>query len=206
MSRESEKFIELLKPVYNDLARYCRSMCRDGNPDLAEDVFQETLLKGLVKLHTLKDEAKFKNWMFSIATRTHRTSMRARFWKRFLPLAGEHLEFGEPVVYSGIDNDYRTKILFYALSKLKEKEKTAILLFEIGGFPIRDIMEIQKEKSESAVKSRLSRTREKLSKIINETDSKKIKFNPAEGDLQNETIKIISGIERKRNERGQLLG
>ncbi len=199
MSRESDKFIELLKPVYSDLARYCRSMCRDGNPDLAEDVFQETLLKGLVKLHTLNDEAKFKNWMFSIATRTHRTLMRARFWKRFLPLVKEYEEYGDKTVYDGIDSDHKTKILFHALSKLREKEKTAILLFEIGGFSVRDITEIQKEKSESAVKSRLSRTREKLGKIINEAESRNTKLNPAEGDLQNETNKIISGIERNKN-------
>jgi ribose 1,5-bisphosphokinase PhnN len=40
------------------------------------------------------------------------------------------------------------------------------LLFELSQFSIEEIVEIQKEKSLSAVKSRLSRTREKLKKII----------------------------------------
>ena len=49
-----------------------------------------------------------------------------------------------------------------ALDSLSEKERTAILLFEIGGLSLEEIRNVQKEKSISAVKSRLSRTRVKL--------------------------------------------
>ena len=206
MSRESDKFIELLKPVYNDLVRYCRAMCREGNPDDAEDILQESLVKGFEKLRTLNDETKFKSWIFSIATREHKNFLRSRFWKRFLPLGSEHNNYCEITVYDRTDEDYERKILYHALSELKEKERTAILLFEIGGFSIRDITEIQKEKSESAVKSRLSRTRDKLRSCIEKAETQNKKLNPAEGDIQNETLKIISGIERKGNRHGQVLG
>ncbi len=199
MSLESDKFTELLRPVYGDLARYCRAMCRDGSRDDAEDVFQDTLVRAFEKLHTLGDESKFKNWIFSIATRTRISNARRAFWKRFLPIAGNHLELGEPAVYRNDDEDYETRILHHALSGLNEKERAAILLFEIGGFSIRDITEIQNERSESAVKSRLSRTRDKLKRMIEDAESKNKKLNPAEGDLKDETLKIISGIERTGN-------
>lgn len=206
MSLESDKFTELLRPVYGDLARYCRAMCRDGSRDDAEDVFQDTLIRAFEKLHTLGDESKFRNWIFSIATRTRVSHARRAFWKRFLPLAEHHLELGEPAVYKDAGEDYEIKILHHALSELNEKERTAILLFEIGGLSVRDITEIQNEKSESAVKSRLARTRDKLKRLIEDAEARNKKLNPAEGDLKNETLKIISGIERKGNKHGQVLG
>jgi RNA polymerase sigma-70 factor, ECF subfamily len=206
MSRDSDKFIELLKPVYSDVVRYCRAMCRNGNPDDAEDILQNTLVKGYEKLYMLNDETKFKNWIFSIATREHKTFLRSHFWKRFLPLAGAHHEYGETPVYDRSDDDYDKKVLYHALSELNEKERAAILLFEIGGFSIRDIMEIQNEKSESTVKSRLSRTRDKLKSSIEKAEEQNTKLNPAEGDIQNETLKIISELERKEKRHGQILG
>ena len=57
-----------------------------------------------------------------------------------------------------------------ALDTLSEKERTAILLFEIGGLSLEEIMKLQKEKSISAVKSRLSRTRLKLRNTILEME------------------------------------
>jgi DNA-directed RNA polymerase specialized sigma24 family protein len=53
-------------------------------------------------------------------------------------------------------------LLLEALYSLTEKERAAILLFELGGFSLIEIQQIQGEKSLSAIKSRLSRTREKL--------------------------------------------
>jgi RNA polymerase sigma-70 factor (ECF subfamily) len=56
-------------------------------------------------------------------------------------------------------------LLHLALDKLSEKEKEGIILFEISGFSIKEIAEIQQE-SESAIKTRLSRSRQKLKQIL----------------------------------------
>lgn len=86
-----------------------------------------------------------------------------------------------------------------ALSKLKEKEKIALLLFEIGGFSLEEIRIIQNEQSPSAIKSRLSRAREKLRKVINALDDNKFKDTYAKsGSINNiemETINIINNIK-----------
>ena len=203
-----ETFIELLKPVYNELLRYCKSMYKNGCYDDAEDLFQNTLIKGYQKIESLEDETKFKSWIFTIATREYISMYRSSFWKRFLPLGEGHNDKFVYDVYDRTDSDHDKVVLLDALSRLNYKERSAILLFEIGNFSIRDIMDIQNERSESAVKSRLSRVREKLKNIIlNNREKYIININPEKGDLEDETLKILSGIKRKGNEpNGQVLG
>ena len=99
-------------------------------------------------------------------------------------------------------------ILNKALSKLSSKERAAILLFEIAEFSIEEITSIQKDKSISAVKSRLSRARTKLKKHILKEENhfnrrgSIDKIDPAgetyTEDLELETIKLISEIRVER--------
>jgi len=89
--------------------------------------------------------------------------------------------------------------IYLALSQLKDSEKISLLLFEVGGFTIEEITEIQGERSQSAVKSRLSRVRKKLKRIIENLESGKGKmkiYRPASIDnLEIETINIINNIK-----------
>lgn len=208
MSLENEKYVELLKPVYNDLLRYCKAMFKNGSYDDAEELFQNTLVKSFRKINTLSDTAKFKSWIFTIASREFISVHRNSFWKRFIPLGEEHNEKFVYELYDRNDNDKDKIVLLNALSKLNYKERSAILLFEVANFSIREIQKIQNEKSESAVKSRLSRVREKLRKYILENCGNNNLLNNLEkGDLQDETLKILSRIRRKGDEaNGQVLG
>ena len=146
-----ENFTELLKPVYNELLRYCKSMHKYGCYDDAEDLFQNTLIKGFQNIEALEDDIKFKSWIFTIATREYVSMYRSNFWKRFLPLNEEHKDKFVYDVYDRTDSDHDKAVLLNALSKLSYKERSAILLFEIGNFSIREIMDIQEERCESAV-------------------------------------------------------
>ena len=208
MSLENEKYVELLKPVYNDLLRYCKAMFKNGCYDDAEELFQNTLVKSFRKFNTLSDTAKFKSWIFTIASREFISVHRNSFWKRFLPLGEEHNDKFVYELYDRDDKDEDKNILLNALSKLNYKERSAILLFEVANLSIREIQEIQNERSESAVKSRLSRVREKLRNYILENSGKHNLLNNLEkGDLNDETLKILSGIRRKGDEaNGQVLG
>ena len=96
------------------------------------------------------------------------------------------------------------QLLVATLSQLDKKERTCLLLFEIGGFSIKEIAHIQQEKSESAVKSRLSRTRKKLKEFVEQTEeagaqnvrqfSSKASLNS--NDLYHETSEIINNLKR----------
>jgi len=71
MQRNSEDFIELLKPIYNDALNYCNALAR--NQADAKDLLQDGLLKALENFVNLKDEKKFKSWLFTIRTTRYYT-------------------------------------------------------------------------------------------------------------------------------------
>lgn len=195
MTLDTNKFIELLEPIYNDAARYCRALCSNRSPDDAEDVLQQSLLQALEKFDSLKNEEKFKSWLFTIITRVFYTSVRRNFWKRFLPLDSNKGFTEIPEIYNRLENIDSKSILRNALAKISTKERTAVLLFEIAGFSIEEIQLIQEEKSISAIKSRLSRARQKLKKSIIEAEyrsARNINSNTTNEieDIENETIKL----------------
>ena len=66
---------------------------------------------------------------------------------------------------SKADADAEVYMLHQALRHLSEEQRESIILFEISGIPIKEIAVIQ-ETSESNVKQRLRRGREKLCKVL----------------------------------------
>jgi DNA-directed RNA polymerase specialized sigma24 family protein len=147
----------------------------------------------------LDDESKLRNWFFTIITNTYISSYRRRLFGKFLSID----EFEDidklPEIFPRTESKDVYDNIYIAISGLKEKEKIALLLFEVGGFSIEEIKVIQNEKSDSAVKSRLSRTREKLKNILNNLEmnrNKRITLKSAPIDnLETETLKIIKNIK-----------
>lgn len=193
---DSNKFIELLRPNYNDSVRYCRALCSGGSADDAEDVLQQALLQALEKFDSLNDESKFRSWLFTIITRVFYTSIRKNFWRKFLRLdINEHIK-EIPDIYNRMEIFETKAILNDALSKLSTKERAAILLFEIADFSIEEIKAMQDENSISAIKSRLSRARKKLKNFILESENHNSKLKQTQStlieDIEDETIKLTA--------------
>jgi RNA polymerase sigma-70 factor (ECF subfamily) len=65
LNRKS-KFEEISKPIMLDLYKHIKLIVK--NSTLADDVFQNSLLIAYEKLDSLRDESKFKSWVFKIAT------------------------------------------------------------------------------------------------------------------------------------------
>ena len=70
---------------------------------------------------------------------------------------------------------YDIHLLYQAMDQLSVKEKECLILFEISGFSVREVAVIQNE-TESAIKSRLSRSRQKLKSLL---EDKPAKANPS---------------------------
>jgi RNA polymerase sigma-70 factor (ECF subfamily) len=205
MLTDTKKFLELLKPHYNDALKYCRALGAKRSADEAKDVLQESLLKAMENLPNLRDESKFRSWFFKIITREYYSSIRKHFWKKFLPLDNylQVSDFPDIYAHDQFEQNELKITLGKALSKLSAKERTALLLFEIAEFSIEEIKELQNEKSLSAVKSRLSRSRAKLRNYIDNLESKNhkiflVRTDTPEGDLTDETIRLVSETERNR--------
>jgi RNA polymerase sigma factor (sigma-70 family) len=203
MCRDTNKFLELLKPEYNDAVNYCRALCAGWSPDDAEDILQQALLNGLEGFASLNDTEKFRSWFFKIITRTFYSALRKHFWKKFLPM--DNINTDIPEIYPRNDINEDRQVINMALSRLSAKERAAVLLYEIAGFSVDEIRQMQNENSTSAVKSRLSRARKKLKRYIEEpqnvnagvpraNSSKKLLTGDefSGGDIENETIKLAS--------------
>ena len=199
------EFTDLLKPHYNDAVNYCRALCSGASKSEAEDVMQQSLLKAFENFEALKNKARFKSWFFHIITRTFYNSVRKPFWSRFVSLDSEDGKAAFQVFEDSFFED--NQILIAALSKISKKERAAILLFEIGGFSIEEITKIQNEKSESTIKSRLSRTRKKLKEFMVTLEEETVrtqhvaspeillKSQRTTKDLYHETAKVIKEIK-----------
>jgi RNA polymerase sigma-70 factor (ECF subfamily) len=193
MPRSPEIFLSLLQPHYSDALRYCQALCKDR--DDALDVLQHSFVLALEKIGELREEEKFKSWYFKIITRTFYSHQRTKFWLRFLPLNTIKVASELPDLFEGETENARSQLLHHALSLLKPKERAAILLFEVGNFPLQQIAEIQGEKSVSAVKSRLTRTRQKLKEHILSLEEKN-STTQQKGDLADETQQLTASWSR----------
>lgn len=204
MSRDTAEFLKLLKPYYNPALKYCRALSKKAGSDGAQDLIQHSLLKAIEKFDDLKDDRKFKFWFFSIITNEYYSTIRRKFLIKFISLDNENEIPSMPKLYGDNGTGELSEILIIALSKLKPKEKSAILLHELAGFTIEEIMNIQQEKSTSCIKLRLSRSREKLRKYILKLETgrhfKSQTEIPSGGGLTNETIRLVSEVESGKNE------
>ena len=116
----------------------------------------------------MEKKEKFRPWFFQIITRMYVSKQRLKLWKQFVPFGDEVRHI--PEVFDAFVVTEKRQILLEALSRLSQKQRTAVLLFEIGGFSIAEIKQIQGDARISAVKSRLSRARTKMKQFIEELE------------------------------------
>ncbi len=69
-------FAALVAPHLDGLYGYCLRLC--GQPPDAEDLLQETLLRGLRSQDRLREAGRVRPWLFTIATNAWRDRLRAR--------------------------------------------------------------------------------------------------------------------------------
>lgn len=126
------------------------------------DLMNETLLLAFQKFETLRDQQAFLSFLFSIAVRILANDKRKRkensdlFEKQSLLYTDEN---------SRTDADAEVFLLHRALAHLNEDQRESLILFEISGMSIKEIADIQ-ETTESNVKQRLRRGRERLRELL----------------------------------------
>lgn len=150
-------FMRLYEPVHPKLERFCKVRAY-GEMDW-KDLLHDAVLIAYGQFERLRAQEAFPSFIFGIALRVlanHRRKRRPQ---------SRDLEQDPAFVHLGVESSERTQMerdwLYQALSKLPEQQREAILLFEISGFSIKEIAELQ-QSSESAIKQRLSRGRQQL--------------------------------------------
>lgn len=138
-------------------------MALSKNKDDAKDLMGSTLEIAFKKFETLKDRSKFKYFIFGIASRI--TNNERRKWSNKIFVSDDNLNKQRSTIQ---DSDQSADYFFLhqALQQLKQSTREAIVLFELEGFSIKEIAEIQNT-NENTVKTRLSRGRAELKAILN---------------------------------------
>jgi RNA polymerase sigma-70 factor, ECF subfamily len=159
-TKKQEEFLGLLEPVYQRLWRFALATTRDHVN--AQDLLSETILAAYERFDTVRDARAFTSFLFTVATRIQRhRERRARWFGAYDEGMAERLHSVTPSPEVAAE----IAVLLDALSRLGSKQRETLTLFEISGFTLEEIREIQGG-TLSGVKSRLKRAREALAREL----------------------------------------
>ncbi|MEN9998542.1 MAG: hypothetical protein RI922_1532 [Bacteroidota bacterium] len=161
---KEEKFMQLYHPINDRFERFC--IARSFGIMDYKDLMHDTLIVAFEKIERISNEKSFLYFLFGTAVRilsNHRKKNRPNLSENSLK------EFENKVDSTNIDLDFEIVNLYNQLAKLEQKTKECIILFEISGFSIKEIMIIQNS-GESAVKQRLSRGRKELLELLKSSE------------------------------------
>ena len=131
------------------------------NPDDAFDVCQDVYVRLIKNKHKIKNEEHLKSWLLRAAINCAKSNCTQAYKRHSVGISD--------VKESDLAQNDKHDSLVYLLMKLPEKYRTIIHLFYYEDMKIAEIAKLLGI-TQSAVKSRLSRGREKL-KIILEKEN-----------------------------------
>ena len=147
-------FIALVEREQEALRGFLLALCC-GNKSDADDLAQDSLVKAYLSSAGYQEKGRFRSWIFKIAYNTflnHKASCRTM----------DTREEARTVISSqSAESSFEHQSLYLALRTLPPKERSAITLYYLNGYDIKEIATIT-ETSEDAVKKQLSRGRDKL--------------------------------------------
>lgn len=148
--------MELYTPLHAGFLKYCRGLT--GNRDDALDLVGESILIAFGNLEKLRNQDSFKSYLYGIARR-----LRLHYYRkiRFQGVFDEHLAEMLIDQSSLPDSDLDAKVIYGLLDRLPPKQREAFVLFEISGFSLKEIRELQGG-TLSGVSKRLQRGRDQL--------------------------------------------
>ena len=138
-------FINFMDQLYR-MARFMLSDVQD-----AEDAVQETYVRFLIRKPKLKDEEHGKAWLMRVCINICKNQLRFRNRHpqcNIIEVDTKGIDFGE-------------REILREISLLPVKLRSAMILYSIEGYSVKEIAGILKI-SEAAVKKRLQRGREQL--------------------------------------------
>ncbi|MDE6085802.1 MAG: RNA polymerase sigma factor [Muribaculaceae bacterium] len=155
-----DQFIRQIEDCQGTVRRFLVALCC-GDAALADDIAQDTFVKAYLACDSFREDSKFTSWIFRIAYNTFLSNRRST--REYETLSGNEN------VYSTIESDsqFEYQALYDALSRLNERERSAILFHYMQGYSVKEIAELT-QSSIDAVKQQLSRGRQHLRSLITE--------------------------------------
>lgn len=151
---DAHAFAALYESVYKDLYRF--AVCTLRHAQDAEDAVSETVLDAFAQIHTLREAAAFKSWIFRILT--------AKCSRRIRQYQNAPLELDETIV-GQMDTLHEQTDLRRALASLPEEDRLIISMNIFAGYSSQEIGVLLNMKP-GTVRSRQSRALKKLETML----------------------------------------
>ena len=161
---DREKFIACVEAEQKRLRLFLLGLC--GDPQVAYDLAQDTLMKAYQASSSFISRFRFSTWLLKIAYNCYLDYSKLYHVRCRDPLAPSA---SIPDAGASSDEAFRYQRLYQALDLLNEKERSAVMLFYIYGFSVKEIAGITDE-SAAAVKKQLQRAREHLKTMLEDDE------------------------------------
>jgi RNA polymerase sigma-70 factor (ECF subfamily) len=157
-------FGRIVQTYQDRIYNLCRYLLR--NKQDAEDVAQDVFIKAFRRLNDFRPESSLYTWLYRIGVNTcldHKRKLRPEpFTNGF---QGEDQPSEEPSPERRYQSKEIGRAIRSALDQLSKISRTVIVLKEIEGLSYEEIAEVLNI-SAGTVKSRISRSREELRRIL----------------------------------------
>jgi RNA polymerase sigma-70 factor, ECF subfamily len=180
------------------LRAFARSLC--GNPETADDLAQETLVKAWQARNMFTAGTNLKAWLFTIL-RNQFYSDRRRAWRQ----APWDQDAAERIPGSSGEQSWAAELsdTARALNVLSDEQREALILVGAGGFSYEDAAAIC-QCAVGTVKSRVARARKSLMAVLDgEEPLPSAAPNAAKGDAAHE---IMAQLDRLAPPQGSAEG
>jgi len=163
-----QQFVGLVDGIKVELFNFALRLT--GSREEAEDLLQESYFKAYKYFHQLRDQNKFKEWLFQITANQFKNFLRKKKKENtFYQDDSEH-QFTEPEkAYRNPDELYiqrdRSALVQKALMMVSPKMRNVLVMFELEGYSIEEVAS-SLNISRGTVKSRLHYARKKLREIL----------------------------------------
>lgn len=169
--------------AYNELVKqfadkvYNTSISILQNEEDAEDNTQEVFIEVFRSLNNFKGDSKLSTWIYRITVTKALEFLRKKkskkrfavvkslFWLESVIPETDVQHFYHPGIQ--LENKERSAILFAAIDKLADSQKTAFILHKVEGLSYAEVAEVMKT-SVPSIESLLFRAKQNLQKILGE--------------------------------------
>lgn len=155
----------LFKEIFDENSTKIYHLCLGytGDPDIANDLMQETFIKVWQNLDGFRNQSQLSTWIYRIAVNTCLSYLRVEKRRNNDPLNSDHIE---NLAEEFSPKEEQVSQLYKSIAHLEENERMMItmVLDEVPYAEIAEVFAI----SEGNLRVRIHRVKQKLTKIYNQ--------------------------------------